>query len=1450
MKKVLIRLFALILAAAMLLPLAACGGGGDQTTTQNPGPEPEVPSQTVDANKTDPETLTFSPFALEGVRIVFPETCSDELEKIAADLSARLAEKTGVVLPVVSDAVAPGAAVPTDTAEILLGKTNRSESFDALRANDYLIEKRGNRLVIAGGSDAALAAAVEEIFAQTFFFNGQTLLAPSAAYEYAVSYKAEKIVLGGADIRNYTIVRDTANAECANYLRDIICGLVGYEIPIAPDYMTETPYEICIGNLDRVADAYPESGNYIVKQQGTKLILGGSSENAGYYAMIDFVKNYLSPSRAVGTLSLSVTPKTEKHLESKLFSLNIPDSLPDMTGKYDLEMSAENVFARFLLAKEALPEEVTVVEPLKVENYPFSLQRQVYVSVSGDDKNPGTLEAPFATIGRALTEISLEGAKGGVIWVRGGTYEIAKTINLAGNIGGTPVAPLFIKAYVDENNNKEEVRLTTNAKWTKDDSVWQPVDPATDEVAARLPEDAQGYVLSATLADLGLTPEDIGEVDPSIGPAKLYVGDVEYTTARYPNNTGNVKDLFFFNHVYEQGYVRGPSGTDLYYPWLEECANRGISPDTKVPWEVRVINYKDNTDNAPNKYWYHADAQKMADEVTSWVNTGNIWCYGSTFEGWEFAYYNLAFEPDNPTAGNWHYGENGEKLFCGFKADSTGIDITVYDKNGNTSTKKGYYSLKSKTPNENYGVKNSANSPAGHNTFYFFNAIEMLDQEGEWFYDSETGIIYLYPTAEFYMTGDEYDMTYAGTDQYHIFSATAASYIVLDGIDVMGCSSRPIYAVNCDSFVVQNCKFKYSARGVYFSNGSNCAVLNNEFSRCLYDSMLSMASGVTSLDPKDNVVQNNIFYNPADFRQTAINVSGVRNIISHNYLSDTQVSGGGYEHIIEYNHFSGGSKDIVDGGMIYFGGPNQRGNHFRYNLFHMFNATHNAVYNDTQACGSYTYGNIVSTLGGKASSHKGWYSSSGNGNVCYGNIMVLRNPIQRAKSELTESDEGEVEFNQSGAYGKWNSSKTSFTQTGGDNNNQSALFYYYYSQNGYQTGTITKNPWHYYFGYNEWAEIEQVQAEIVALGGYDFVSRFEHETKLLQKRIKEGIAGSSPVLGLDAYKELQQAGTITAEQEEILALLQDLYDRVSLGISRGTYFQQSLAGHWWNSYAVNRVKYYHTTLDQEAYQKYDPLFYNYVYTVDMLNSAYADSDYSPWCFYKPQQLAYETDFNQPDGLARDEGGNKIRKTFTYYAPVGTLFTIPKYQYLDEAGETVTVEQSTRSVEVADPGRTDGFGAVTFTYEEIASMERLDRSASCCVIMNNILLGGTPVLDLSDKDHPKPDGTNRVVEELTITNDALSRTYDGYFDTVLQKGNFLYYDYNDIMDDAEGHLYSISDEGWGTIEDWMSDYVDAEFDGDFNAYRDIFKNCSDQFRIGTTFLFDTNDYVTEKPIGAN
>jgi len=67
-----------------------------------------------------------------------------------------------------------------------------------------------------------------------------------------------------------------------------------------------------------------------------------------------------------------------------------------------------------------------------------------YVAPTGSDSNAGTLAAPFATIGKAVSVV----AAGDTIALRGGTYPLAATVTIAKS--GTASAPLTLTAYQAE----------------------------------------------------------------------------------------------------------------------------------------------------------------------------------------------------------------------------------------------------------------------------------------------------------------------------------------------------------------------------------------------------------------------------------------------------------------------------------------------------------------------------------------------------------------------------------------------------------------------------------------------------------------------------------------------------------------------------------------------------------------------------------------------------------------------------------------------------------------------------------------------------------------------------------------------------------------------------------------------------------------------------------------
>ncbi|MBO7762767.1 MAG: hypothetical protein J6T24_08215, partial [Clostridia bacterium] len=399
----------------------------------------------------------------------------------------------------------------------------------------------------------------------------------------------------------------------------------------------------------------------------------------------------------------------------------------------------------------------------------------------------------------------------------------------------------------------------------------------------------------------------------------------------------------------------------------------------------------------------------------------DIWYYGSCYSGWEFGYYNIALETEGQ---GWAHNADGTPWVSG--SDET--PYLGYPKGD------GYYSLKSVQPNSS-GAMASGNSAAGRNTYILFNAVEALDAPGEWFLDRDTDILYVYPTEE--MEGST--MSTSGSTSVTLLGFKYVNNLVIDGINVDGANGIGFEFSYCENVVVQNVECRNTrSSAIYFRECYDSAVLYSDFSRA-NSALISIAASESTrtLTPSGMVIQNCAFHDPLPTQQGGISYAGYRTVISHNYLENTIISGNvTAECIVEYNLLEGGSSDITDGGMIYTWGWSNRGNHYRYNVVHMFNATHKAIYNDGTSSGHYTYGNIVSFIGSKSSRNLGWYSSTGMGNVCVGNIFILRNPYQVAAANSPDGDE----------------ENNILPANAGDMLNESALFYYYFGEEYAGTG--------------------------------------------------------------------------------------------------------------------------------------------------------------------------------------------------------------------------------------------------------------------------------------------------------------------------------------------------------------------------------------------------------------
>lgn len=94
------------------------------------------------------------------------------------------------------------------------------------------------------------------------------------------------------------------------------------------------------------------------------------------------------------------------------------------------------------------------------------LSREVYVSVAGDDLNPGTIELPYQSIAKAISESQLFAGKEEVnIWIGEGTYYLSETVLLNASFSGTRERPFVVSALPGANVTIKGSKLLGDLRW-------------------------------------------------------------------------------------------------------------------------------------------------------------------------------------------------------------------------------------------------------------------------------------------------------------------------------------------------------------------------------------------------------------------------------------------------------------------------------------------------------------------------------------------------------------------------------------------------------------------------------------------------------------------------------------------------------------------------------------------------------------------------------------------------------------------------------------------------------------------------------------------------------------------------------------------------------------------------------------------------------------------------
>ena len=211
--------------------------------------------------------------------------------------------------------------------EILIGNTNRPESAEVaknLKVGDYAIEIIGEKIIIAGGSDEAIATAINRFNTGFVYEQGNRFEVPKGAVfsltvkssdlgEYAAQskYSYDKVTLGDARIDSYLITIPAESAMADVYttfgqeFQDYIYRQCGYTLTMKRDaQIVKADYKILIGDTtytDAAKAAALEDDEYYISFEKTEnggvltILFGRDAYDAAWTAYKDIMPSSATP---------------------------------------------------------------------------------------------------------------------------------------------------------------------------------------------------------------------------------------------------------------------------------------------------------------------------------------------------------------------------------------------------------------------------------------------------------------------------------------------------------------------------------------------------------------------------------------------------------------------------------------------------------------------------------------------------------------------------------------------------------------------------------------------------------------------------------------------------------------------------------------------------------------------------------------------------------------------------------------------------------------------------------------------------------------------------------------------------------------------------------------------------------------------------------------------------
>ena len=302
------RGFALLLVCLLLLGTASCSTGDGSETTGNAETEDALTEESTgtgeESTPASDAAAFASPIAADGnflFTLIRPDSVVSSLNTMFLDLRTALQDFSGMMVVPKTDFHLRGTEPDTTTLEILVGNCDRYETDEvqaSLGINDWAVRAVKNKIVIYGHNKKTLQAAIDyfltEAIEKTEDADGKTVI--TYLHDYTYSADEQMLFTEEAPISAYTVVYgDEANRSSAEKIAKTLSSFTGATLTAVSDATAETPYEILYGKTNRNANAYNTVSemNYLVRAEGTKLMIGGSSEFAMSMCATAFLEAYV-----------------------------------------------------------------------------------------------------------------------------------------------------------------------------------------------------------------------------------------------------------------------------------------------------------------------------------------------------------------------------------------------------------------------------------------------------------------------------------------------------------------------------------------------------------------------------------------------------------------------------------------------------------------------------------------------------------------------------------------------------------------------------------------------------------------------------------------------------------------------------------------------------------------------------------------------------------------------------------------------------------------------------------------------------------------------------------------------------------------------------------------------------------------------------------------------------